>query len=89
MESIRSKRELAAVMCERWGLDRVRFTNSGTEANLMAITAARMHTGRSAVMVMHGGYHGGVLYFGSGVAPGTRRTRSCSASSMTSTSANG
>ena len=25
-------------MCERFGLDRVRFTNSGTEANLLAIT---------------------------------------------------
>ena len=33
--------ELARLMCERFGLDRVRFTNSGTEANLMAITAAR------------------------------------------------
>ena len=38
--------ELARLMCERFGLDRVRFTNSGTEANLMAITAARRFTGR-------------------------------------------
>jgi glutamate-1-semialdehyde 2,1-aminomutase len=61
--------ELAGLMCERFGLDRVRFTNSGTEANLMAITAARRFTGRSKVLVFHGGYHGGVLFFSDGVAP--------------------
>jgi glutamate-1-semialdehyde 2,1-aminomutase len=61
--------ELAGLMCERFGLDRVRFTNSGTEANLMAITAARQFTGRSKVLVFYGGYHGGVLFFSTGVAP--------------------
>jgi glutamate-1-semialdehyde 2,1-aminomutase len=47
----------------------VRFTNSGTEANLMALAAARAHTGRSTILVFRGGYHGGVLSFGSGNAP--------------------
>ena len=61
--------ELAGLMCRRFALDRVRFTNSGTEANLMAITAARRFTGRSKVLVFHGGYHGGVLFFSDGVAP--------------------
>jgi glutamate-1-semialdehyde 2,1-aminomutase len=61
--------ELARLMCERFGLDRVRFTNSGTEANLFAITAARMLTGREQVLVFEGGYHGGVLFFAHGVAP--------------------
>ena len=61
--------ELARLMCERFGLERVRFTNSGTEANLMAITAARQFTGRSKVLVFHGGYHGGVLFFSDGIAP--------------------
>jgi glutamate-1-semialdehyde 2,1-aminomutase len=61
--------ELARLMCERFGLDRVRFTNSGTEANLMAITTATQFTGRSKLLVMLGGYHGGVLYFASGPAP--------------------
>ena len=61
--------ELARLMCERFGLERVRFTNSGTEANLMAITAARHVTGRSKVLVFYGGYHGGVLFFSDGVAP--------------------
>ncbi|SDF39799.1 MULTISPECIES: aspartate aminotransferase family protein [Thalassobaculum] len=44
-------------------LERVRFTNSGTEANLMALATARAHTGRDRVMVFKGAYHGGVLYF--------------------------
>jgi len=61
--------ELARLMCERFGLERVRFTNSGTEANLMAITAARQLTERPKVLVFHGGYHGGVLFFSDGVAP--------------------
>lgn len=60
---------LAQLMCARFGLDRVRFTNSGTEANLMAITTAMMFTGRRTIMVFHGGYHGGVLYFATGAAP--------------------
>jgi glutamate-1-semialdehyde 2,1-aminomutase len=60
---------LARLMCERFGLDRVRFTNSGTEANLFAITTARQFTGRSKVLVFHGGYHGGVLFFSGGGAP--------------------
>ncbi|NQW33609.1 MAG: aminotransferase class III-fold pyridoxal phosphate-dependent enzyme [Acidimicrobiaceae bacterium] len=60
---------LAKLMCERFALDRVRFTNSGTEANLMAITTAMQATGRKRIMVFHGGYHGGILYFASGAAP--------------------
>jgi len=31
---------LGRLMCERFGIDRVRFTNSGTEANLLAMTTA-------------------------------------------------
>ncbi len=55
--------ELAELMCARFAsLDLVRFTNSGTEANLMALAAARAHTGRDKVLVFAGGYHGGVLY---------------------------
>ncbi len=61
---------LAELVCGRFpSIDRVRFTNSGTEANLMAIATARHHTGRKKVMVMHGGYHGGLLYFGGGGIP--------------------
>jgi len=62
--------ELAGQLCRRFpSCERVRFCNSGTEANLMAIGAARVATGRSHVMVFEGAYHGGVLYFAHGSSP--------------------
>ncbi|KAI0878974.1 class III aminotransferase [Hypoxylon argillaceum] len=47
------------------GVEWLRFTNSGTEANLMALAAAKAFTGRhrGRVLVFEGGYHGGVLVF--------------------------
>ena len=61
---------LARIICDRFpGIDLVRFTNSGTEANLLAISTAVAVTGRSGVMVMDGGYHGGVLSFAGGGTP--------------------
>jgi glutamate-1-semialdehyde 2,1-aminomutase len=54
----------AAAVCARFpSIELVRFTNSGTEANLMAVGAARAITGRSRILVFAGGYHGGVFYF--------------------------
>jgi len=47
-------------------LELLRFTNSGTEANLLAISLAVAATGRGKVMVFAGGYHGGVFVFGGG-----------------------
>lgn len=62
--------ELAQEICKRFAaIDLVRFTNSGTEANLMALGAARAFTGRSKILVFKGGYHGGLLYFGHGASP--------------------
>jgi glutamate-1-semialdehyde 2,1-aminomutase len=59
--------DLAAAVCARFGsIERVRFTNSGTEANLMALSAARAYTGRDRVLAFRGGYHGGLLNFTSG-----------------------
>jgi glutamate-1-semialdehyde 2,1-aminomutase len=59
--------QLAELLCARFpALELVRFTNSGTEANLMALALAVHHTGRREVLVFKGGYHGGVLAFGSG-----------------------
>lgn len=61
--------KLAKLVCDRFpSVERVRFTNSGTEGNLFAVSAARAFTKRSKVMVMQGGYHGGVFYF-SGPTP--------------------
>ncbi len=39
-------------------VERLRFCNSGTEATLGAIRAARAFTGRPAILKMAGGYHG-------------------------------
>jgi glutamate-1-semialdehyde 2,1-aminomutase len=56
--------ELARVVCERFpSIDLLRFANSGTEANLMAVAAATAFTGRTRIMVFEGGYHGGFLAF--------------------------
>jgi glutamate-1-semialdehyde 2,1-aminomutase len=61
---------LAASICERFpSIERIRFCNSGTEANLYALSLARIATGKPAVMVFEGAYHGGVFYFKDGDAP--------------------
>lgn len=49
-------------------IEQLRFCNSGTEANLYAISVARQATGLSKIIVFSGGYHGGVLTFLYGVA---------------------
>jgi len=64
--------ELAELICDRFpSIDQVRFTNSGTEANLMAIGTALHHVGdhggdstRTVIGVFDLAYHGGVLAFG-------------------------
>ncbi|KQX23566.1 glutamate-1-semialdehyde 2,1-aminomutase [Sphingomonas sp. Root50] len=62
--------ELAELVVARFpSIDLVRFTNSGTEANLMAVTLARAATGRSRILVFTGAYHGGVLSFLAGASP--------------------
>jgi len=66
----RVEQQLAALLCERIpSLQRVRFTNSGTEANLMAISTARAVTRRNKILVFDGAYHGGVFVFGHGGSP--------------------
>jgi glutamate-1-semialdehyde 2,1-aminomutase len=61
---------LAEVIAHRFeSIERVRFTNSGTEANLMAIGLAIHHTGRQRVIVFRNGYHGGVLTFDTEPSP--------------------
>lgn len=40
------------------GIELVRFTNSGTEATMMAMRTARAFTGRDIILKMDGGYHG-------------------------------
>ena len=54
-----SEIELAALLCKRSpGFERVRFTNSGSEAVMMALKAARAHTGKPKIAKCEGAYHG-------------------------------
>ena len=51
--------DLARILCDRIpSFQQVRFTNSGTEATLNTIRAARAFTGRSKFAKVEGGYHG-------------------------------
>ena len=60
----RHEGELAAAVCARFpSVELVRFCNSGTEANLLALSLARAATGKDAVMVFAGGYHGAIFFF--------------------------
>jgi glutamate-1-semialdehyde 2,1-aminomutase len=49
----------AETICERFGLEQMRFTNSGSESTLHALRLARAYTGRDKVVKFEGGYHGG------------------------------
>ena len=63
------ERELAGLLCARFSsIEKIRFCNSGTEANLMALTTARMVTGREKIIVFDGAYHGGVIKFPNGLS---------------------
>lgn len=51
--------ELAELLCARLpSVDLIRFCNSGTEAVMGAIKAARAFTGRPAIVKVEGSYHG-------------------------------
>jgi glutamate-1-semialdehyde 2,1-aminomutase len=61
--------DLARELVHRFpSMQLLRFTNSGTEANLLALALAVAHTGRRKVLVFDGAYHGGVLSFGGAAA---------------------
>lgn len=50
---------MAELLCSRVpSVERIRFCNSGTEATLFALRAAKAFTGKAKVMKMEGGYHG-------------------------------
>ena len=62
--------KFGAVLCERFpSIERVRFGNSGTEANLFAFAGARVFTNREKIMVFNGAYHGSSFNFSDGVSP--------------------
>jgi len=51
--------EMSERFCQRFSLDMIRFTNSGTESLMYAIRVARAYTRRKAIVKIEGGYHGG------------------------------
>jgi len=60
---------LAQGICARFpSIDLIRFTNSGTEANLLALALAVAATGRRRILVFDGAYHGSLLAFAQGGA---------------------
>lgn len=57
-----NEHRLAALIKQRFpSIELLRFTNSGTEANLMNMALACAHTGKKKIVVFSGGYHGGVF----------------------------
>ena len=54
---------LAELILEAFNFhDMVRYTNSGTEANMLAIRLAKAITGRNKIIKFDGGYHGSIDY---------------------------
>ena len=48
----------AELICARFGIDQVRFTNSGTESTMYAVRVARSATEKLGILKVEGGYHG-------------------------------
>lgn len=65
-----SATDVAERFQQRFGLDRVRFANSGTEATMYAVRIARAFTGRRGIVKIEGGYHGGYDALAVSVKPG-------------------
>lgn len=58
-----SQYRLAKILVDRVpSVEHVRFTNTGSEACLFAMRAARAFTGRDVILKMDGGYHGSSDY---------------------------
>jgi len=53
-----SSTDAAERICRRFGIDQVRFTNSGTESTMYAVRVARSASGKSDIVKIEGGYHG-------------------------------
>ncbi len=50
-------------------IEKIRFCNSGTEANLYAIQLAEQHSSKKGLLAFEGAYHGGLLSFANGPMP--------------------
>jgi glutamate-1-semialdehyde 2,1-aminomutase len=54
--------EVAEILCQQSGYERIRFTTSGALATTYAIMLARAHTGRDLVLKTGGGWHGATAW---------------------------
>lgn len=49
----------ARMICERFGVDQVKLSNTGAEATMYAVRFARSFTGKNKIVKFEGCYHGG------------------------------
>ena len=61
--------KLSAELRSRFpAMELMRFCNSGTEANLLAMATARAVSGKDAILIFNGAYHGSIFYFSHGAS---------------------
>ena len=58
------------------GIDLIRFTNSGTEANMNVLRIARAYTKKTKIIKVEGGYHGTTDVFEASVDPNIKKAGS-------------
>jgi glutamate-1-semialdehyde 2,1-aminomutase len=57
-----NEKKLAEIVCKRFPyMEKVRFLNSGTEANMIALATAVVVTGKKKILVFNKGYHGSTI----------------------------
>lgn len=66
--------ELSKLLAQRFpSVDMIRYTNSGTEANMHALRIARAYTGKAKIIKTEGGYHGTTDVFEASVDPNIKK----------------
>lgn len=66
--------ELSAILTQRFpSVGMIRYTNSGTEANMHALRIARAYTGKAKIIKTEGGYHGTTDVFEASVDPNIKK----------------
>ncbi|KAF3098995.1 hypothetical protein TWF102_004791 [Orbilia oligospora] len=61
---VEKEAELGEIIRKRFpSMKKIRFCNSGTEANMYALATALVFTGRKKILVFDRGYHGGTMSF--------------------------
>jgi glutamate-1-semialdehyde 2,1-aminomutase len=66
--------DAAEMICKRFKIDQVRFTNSGTESTMYAVRVARSASGKMGILKVEGGYHGSYDPFVVSAKPPSRQS---------------